>query len=1017
MNVPPKVKSSVKNFASGLLLDTRCNILPRNSLIVDYECDGKPPISTMGEWSGFLLLKLEKHFITNFHVGYALKWKNFGIDFFLDHIQFWDFYKDHRVLKIKFDGTKYRESGEWFVLTFVLVGAGNAPKCYINNQIGVNIPTNANHPEAVHMAGLLPALPGFVTLGDSEFDGSLARFVLYNRIVTNKELEFITWEFQHPHIVEVRARTGHYVDNVKFVFSDCTVKSYGGKGGYLSKEPLTLRGDDRVIGFGIDSTSCRYFANYIKVITKHDENTPWIVGGSHEKNEIRWDEYICNYDSEVIGLNVSFEERNEGECKVHGITHDVTCKDYQKMQCSNLFQQHYLDELQKIKDLSILVVEQYGWHKSEIPTIRDWDHDAKMKWWKFLCKVRLEPKHFLNKYLISSGYLHISASSIVVSATEKYEDRNERGSLWKERPVAMKFVKTSDQVVNEVNGRSFGESYKHIVPITAVIVDANQPKKLTFDMEKVLVYEEIDLNKQFATDVLTKVAIVPDKDKDKLFEQFECNFCIVLELGERNLTDVLVHENIAGTNWHYICEIMRDVCNALSAVHKSNRIHGDVKPLNIVRVGGKWKLIDMDVSCQIMGNFGTKLPSTGYCPPEMARAILALSPNDKASSIIYKANISHDLWSIGCVFYELVFGRTLFPTDINGNITNENMTKLGSWTIDDCYRKLLEKMDMTNDFQLARNLLLLLLHPLPSERMNSLTGMELILRHPFLIQHSESMTADIVEQIVRASAMHIITEVNVHTNQCFEALQKRLNENFNILSHVFREVSSTMPYLVLFLPMDKEKSKKKFIFPVGHWLSTTVRLFFVDPVSLSRAKTNGNNGFPIEVPRAWFVTALPWIKVSLTALKVATIAGRLTGIPIPDIPGEVQAYIEKQIMFLSSLKSEFIDKAAALTHDRDLAERILKDVDGRCAAHICSILENTSPVVANHFNFRTNKIVQFSMDSLVTMLPHDWRGKCGLKLVVSGEHGGSADWILEQYENEYIRKGRSVLGTKGMISI
>jgi hypothetical protein len=53
-------------------------------------------------------------------------------------------------------------------------------------------------------------------------------------------------------------------------------------------------------------------------------------------------------------------------------------------------------------------------------------------------------------------------------------------------------------------------------------------------------------------------------------------------------------------------------------------------------------LIDLDVSCAIGGSFGTKKPSSGYCPPEMARVLLDATKEGKlvtADLKTYTANV------------------------------------------------------------------------------------------------------------------------------------------------------------------------------------------------------------------------------------------------------------------------------------------------------------------------------------------------------------------------------------------
>ena len=75
----------------------------------------------------------------------------------------------------------------------------------------------------------------------------------------------------------------------------------------------------------------------------------------------------------------------------------------------------------------------------------------------------------------------------------------------------------------------------------------------------------------------------------------------------------------------------------------------------MVRVGTTWQLVDLDVSCAIGEPFGTKKPSLGYCPPEMAQKILdAMDASDRLDTArlsAYTADIAYDLWSLGVVLF------------------------------------------------------------------------------------------------------------------------------------------------------------------------------------------------------------------------------------------------------------------------------------------------------------------------------------------------------------------------------
>jgi len=76
-----------------------------------------------------------------------------------------------------------------------------------------------------------------------------------------------------------------------------------------------------------------------------------------------------------------------------------------------------------------------------------------------------------------------------------------------------------------------------------------------------------------------------------------------------------------GEDWATIRVIAAHLAEALAGLHAAGLIHGDLKPLNAVRYDGRWRLIDLDCACDVGEPFGAKQPSTGYCPPEMARVV------------------------------------------------------------------------------------------------------------------------------------------------------------------------------------------------------------------------------------------------------------------------------------------------------------------------------------------------------------------------------------------------------------
>ena len=110
------------------------------------------------------------------------------------------------------------------------------------------------------------------------------------------------------------------------------------------------------------------------------------------------------------------------------------------------------------------------------------------------------------------------------------------------------------------------------------------------------------------------------------------------------------------------CNIMKNVCTALSYTHRKGIVHRDIKSSNIMVDGnGKIMVTDFGLSKE------TNVDSLQDAPSEIAGTLAYISP-EQLDPKFGHPDIRTDIYSLGVVFYEMVTGK--LPFDENSTPVN-----------------------------------------------------------------------------------------------------------------------------------------------------------------------------------------------------------------------------------------------------------------------------------------------------------------------------------------------------------
>lgn len=142
-------------------------------------------------------------------------------------------------------------------------------------------------------------------------------------------------------------------------------------------------------------------------------------------------------------------------------------------------------------------------------------------------------------------------------------------------------------------------------------------------------------------------------------------FYQVMPLAQGNIYEQLSNGYFVGKH-NLIRKVIFDVLQALSYLHAKNYIHRDMKPENILVYGEDYKLCDFGLSRK------ANLPGDSYTAYMVT--LFYRPPENLCGETIYLKTV--DMWSLGCIFVELITGQPVFGEEDEEKVLKKQMCTL-----------------------------------------------------------------------------------------------------------------------------------------------------------------------------------------------------------------------------------------------------------------------------------------------------------------------------------------------------
>ena len=143
---------------------------------------------------------------------------------------------------------------------------------------------------------------------------------------------------------------------------------------------------------------------------------------------------------------------------------------------------------------------------------------------------------------------------------------------------------------------------------------------------------------------------------------------VLMEMGESDLNRVLgqrLNAEDATFDVTFTRYYWKEMLECVQAVHQHDIVHSDLKPANFLLLQGKLKLIDFGISNAIQDDTVNvhreqHIGTPNYMSPEALVDSNASAGLPSSVGKMMKLGKPSDVWSLGCILYQMVYGKPPF---------------------------------------------------------------------------------------------------------------------------------------------------------------------------------------------------------------------------------------------------------------------------------------------------------------------------------------------------------------------